>query len=135
MKPTAPSIEPEAGSARAVQSAATALELNRGRLSEVLDESAGGTRPSPFGSLGVLIGTLAGVEDIEAKLRPLAERHPYGVLAAGVAAGGLACLVLPRLAVGLVIPVIWSEARQLVHEGLHAWLSAGGSRRRRGGQV
>lgn len=131
--PAGEPLEPELGSIRAVQNAAMALELNRGRLTKVLDESArsGGPGSAAAGALA-LISHVGGLRDIGELLKPLAERHPFGVLAVGAAAGGLAYLALPRLAVGLVVPVLWSEGRQLVQELLHGWLR--NSQRRRPGR-
>ena len=80
-----------------------------------------------------LVSQLSGLRDVGATLKPLAERHPFGVLAAGLAAGGLAYWALPRLAVGLIVPVLWSEGRQVVHEMLHGWLRSNARRGRAGG--
>lgn len=126
-------LEPELGSVRAVQTAAMALELNRGRLTEVIREAGpSGSGSAAAGALA-LIGRVSGFRDVGDVLRPLAERHPFGILAVGAAAGGLAYLALPRLAVGLVVPVLWSEGRQLVHELLHGWLR--NPRRSRSGRL
>jgi hypothetical protein len=121
--PAGEPLEPEPGSVRAVQTAVMALELNRGRLTQELRQSERPEGPglAAAGALA-LISRVSGVRDIGDALRPLAERHPFGILAVGAAAGGLACLALPRLAVGLVVPVLWSEGRQRAHEFLHGWL-------------
>jgi hypothetical protein len=81
-----------------------------------------------------LIRRVSGVHDVGDVLRPLAQRHPFGILAVGAAAGGLAYLALPRLAVGLVVPVLWSEGRQLAQQLLHGWLR-NRSRRRSGSRA
>jgi len=123
-------VEPEAGSARAVQSAATALELNRGRLAALLEEPKNGP-PFPLkAGVKALVHRVAGVDDVVALLRLSATRHPFAVLALGAGAGSLAYLVLPRLAVGVVVPILWSEGRLLLHELLVAWLKTGRSGRR-----
>lgn len=66
----------------------------------------------------------ASLDAIGATLGPVAEKHPFGVLAAGAAAGSIACLALPRLASRLIIPALWSEGRQLVQEMVHGRLKA-----------
>ncbi|HUL63260.1 MAG TPA: hypothetical protein VLW55_01475 [Burkholderiaceae bacterium] len=71
----------------------------------------------------------AGVEALGATLAPVAEKHPFGVLAAGAAAGSIACLALPRLASRLIVPVLWSEGRLLVQEMVHGRLKAAGRER------
>lgn len=122
------SLDPETGSAKAVQNAATALELNRGRLAELLHDAETGKRsssPLPASGLRLVFRGLAGAKDLNDSLQELAEQHPYRLLAAGAAVGGLAYFALPRLAAGLVVPILWSEGRQLVHEAVHGWLSAG----------
>ena len=125
MKENLSALEPEAGSARAVQSAATALELNRGRLATLLDEPKAGP-PFPLqAGLKALVHSVAGVDDLAAVLRLGATRHPFAMLALSAGAGSLAYLVLPRLAVGVVVPVLWSEGRLLLHELLVAWLKTG----------
>jgi hypothetical protein len=123
MKTTAQIIDPEVGSESAVKTAATALELNRLRLHEELaaDDRSGRSRSLPRGALGLLMHGLAGA-NFRATLGPVAERHPFGVIAAGVAIGGLAYLALPRLATGLVVPILWSEGRQVAQDLLHGWL-------------
>jgi len=133
MKSSMESVDAAERSARAVQSAAMALELNRRQLAELLAESRGGSRS--HSAIGLLMQRVAGIDDIESRLRSLAEKHPYGVLAAGAAAGGIARLILPRLAAALVVPVLWSEGRQVVHRMLHGWLRAAGTGRRAGGAV
>lgn len=127
-------LEPELGSVRAVQTAAIALELNRDRLTAAMGaaEPSSGPGAAAAGALA-LISRVSGFRDIGDVLRPVAERHPFGILAVGAAAGGLAYLALPRLAVGLVVPVLWSEGRQLVHELLHGWLR--NPQRRRSGRL
>jgi hypothetical protein len=67
-----------------------------------------------------------GVEALGATLAPVAEKHPFGVLAAGAAAGSVACLTLPRLASRLIIPVLWSEGRLLLQELVHGRLRGAG---------
>jgi uncharacterized membrane protein YqjE len=71
----------------------------------------------------------ASLDAIGATLGPVAEKHPFGVLAAGAAAGSIACLALPRLASRLIIPVLWSEGRLLVQEMVHGRLKAAGRER------
>jgi len=115
-------LEPPSGSARAVQSAATALELNRGRLDALLNNPQEDDRGSFTFLLSRLIGTQSVDETVRETLRPWAEKHPYGLLAAGAAAGGLACLALPRVAADLMVPILWAEGRQLVQGMLHGWL-------------
>ena len=115
-------LEPPNDSARAVQSAATALELNRGRLDALLKSA----QADNGGAFTFLLSRLIGAQNVDQTvretLRPWAEKHPYGLLAAGAAAGGLACLALPRVAAGLVVPILWAEGRQLVQGMLHGWL-------------
>jgi hypothetical protein len=115
-------LDPPSGSARAVQNAATALELNRGRLRALLDNARRNDGSGFSFLLSRLIGTQSGDETLRQTPRPWAEKHPYGLLAAGAAAGGLACLALPRVAAGLVVPILWAEGRQLVQGMLHGWL-------------
>jgi hypothetical protein len=75
----------------------------------------------------------AGLEALGATLSPVAEKHPFGVLAAGAAAGSIACIALPRLASRLIVPVLWSEGRVLVQELVHGRLKAAGRQRYAGG--
>jgi len=113
----------------AVRAAATALDLNRARLAEALDTAAQ-PGPSPGlrkGAVAMLMRGLA-TRDLSATLKPFAKRHPFGMIAIGAAAGGLAYVALPRLAVGLVVPVLWSEGRQLAGELLRGWLRSGALR-------
>jgi hypothetical protein len=130
MKEGLSSIEPEAGSAHAVQSAATALELNRGRLAALLDEPKNRPRFPLQAGLKALVHRVAGMDDLAALLRLSATKHPFAVLALSAGAGSLAYLVLPRLATGVIVPVLWSEGRLLLHELLVAWLKTGPNGRR-----
>jgi len=75
----------------------------------------------------------AGLEALGATLSPVAEKHPFGVLAVGAAAGSIACIALPRLASRLIVPVLWSEGRVLVQELVHGRLKAAGRQRYAGG--
>jgi hypothetical protein len=101
------STEPE--TARAVQECAGALESNRARLAALIDRSVGAARRN---SVGLLLR----------KLRPLAEKHPYCRLAAG-AAGGVARVAVPRVATGLIVPILSSGGRQFVQGTLQGGLS------------
>jgi hypothetical protein len=112
-------VDPETGSLSAVKAAETALELNRARLSkEVAEAQVAGH--SPFrhrGLLGVVVSEVIG-RDLREALAPYAERHPYGVIAASAAVGGIAYFAIPRIAVGLVVPVLMSGGRRFAG----AWL-------------
>jgi hypothetical protein len=125
MKESLAPLEPDAGSAHALQSAATALELNRDRLATLLDEPKGGPAFPLQAGLKALAHRVTGVDDLSALLKLVATKHPFAVLALGAGAGSLAYLVVPRLAAGVVIPVLWSEGRLLLHELLVAWLKSG----------
>jgi hypothetical protein len=105
------STEPE--TARAGQECAGALKSNRARLAALIDRSVGAARRN---SVGLLLRNL----------RPLAENHPYCRLAAG--AGGVAGVAPPRVATGLIVPILWSGGRQFVQGTL-----PGGLSRRRSG--
>jgi len=119
-------IETDRDTASAVRAAATALDLNRARLAESLDTGAQASPVSGFrkGAVSMLMRGLA-TKDLSATLKPFAKRHPFGMIAIGAAAGGLAYVALPRLAVGLVVPVLWSEGRRLAGELLRGWLRSG----------
>jgi len=104
-----------------------ALELSRGRLMTLLETPASGKAGRGPRGLGLLMRRIVGLIDLDATLRLTAERHPYGVLALSAGAGGLAYLVVPRLASGLIIPLLLSEGRLLIHEMLLGWLRAGGT--------